>query len=137
MHGIQDPFFVKLKWLIQIMHLVSRNFATESSAVYTAINQFVTTAKQLHLNPLSENVLNCIEHLLAFIWKTFISSCPRPATLLKMRLWHRCFSVNFAKFLRTPFLQNASRGCFCTLLLQMLGGFMKPNKRNFPHENIK
>ena len=30
----------------------------------------------------------------------------RPATLLKLRLWHRCFPVNFAKFLRTPILQN-------------------------------
>ena len=28
----------------------------------------------------------------------------RPATLLKNRLWHRCFPVNFSKFLRTPFL---------------------------------
>ena len=28
----------------------------------------------------------------------------RPATILKKRLWHRCFPVNFAKFLRTPFL---------------------------------
>ena len=27
----------------------------------------------------------------------------RPATLLKKRLWHRCFPVNFLKFLRTPF----------------------------------
>ena len=27
----------------------------------------------------------------------------RPATLFKKRLWHRCFSVNFAKFLKTPF----------------------------------
>ena len=27
----------------------------------------------------------------------------RPATLLKNRLWHRCFPVNFVKFLRTPF----------------------------------
>ena len=27
-----------------------------------------------------------------------------PATLLKNRLWHRCFPVNFTKFLRTPFL---------------------------------
>ena len=26
----------------------------------------------------------------------------RPATLLKKRLWHRCFPVNFAKFLITP-----------------------------------
>ena len=23
-------------------------------------------------------------------------------------LWHRCFAVNFAKFLRTPYLQNTS-----------------------------
>ena len=29
-----------------------------------------------------------------------------PATLLKKRLWHRCFPMNFAKFLRTPFSQN-------------------------------
>ena len=27
----------------------------------------------------------------------------RPATLLKRRLWHRCFPVNFAKLLRTHF----------------------------------
>ena len=32
----------------------------------------------------------------------------RPASLLKKRPWHRCFPVNFAKFLRTPFLQNTS-----------------------------
>ena len=25
-----------------------------------------------------------------------------PAVLLKKRLWHMCFPVNFAKFLRTP-----------------------------------
>ena len=29
---------------------------------------------------------------------------PRPAILLKRRLWHRYFPANFAKFLRTPFL---------------------------------
>ena len=32
----------------------------------------------------------------------------RPATLLKKRLWHRRFPVNFAKFLRVNFLQNTS-----------------------------
>ena len=31
-----------------------------------------------------------------------------PATLLKKRLWHRCVPVNFAKFLRTPFLKKTS-----------------------------
>ena len=28
----------------------------------------------------------------------------RPATLLKKRIWHRCFPMNFSKFLRIPFL---------------------------------
>ena len=36
----------------------------------------------------------------------------RPATLLKKRLWHRCFPVDFVKFLRTPFLYHTSGGCF-------------------------
>ena len=34
----------------------------------------------------------------------------RPVTLLKKSLWHRCFPVDFVKFLRTSFLQNASGG---------------------------
>ena len=33
----------------------------------------------------------------------------RPATLLKKRLWHRCFPVNFAKFLRIPFFTEHLR----------------------------
>ena len=33
----------------------------------------------------------------------------RRATLLKKRLWHRCFPMNFAKFLRTPFLTERLR----------------------------
>ena len=36
----------------------------------------------------------------------------RPATLLKKRLWHRSFLVNFAKFLRTPFLRAPPDNCF-------------------------
>ena len=34
----------------------------------------------------------------------------RTATLLKKRLWHRCFSVNFAKFLKTPFFTEHLQG---------------------------
>ena len=30
----------------------------------------------------------------------------RPTTLSKKRLWHGCFTVNFVKFLRTPFLHR-------------------------------
>ena len=38
--------------------------------------------------------------------------CLRPSILLKKRLWHRCFHVNFAKLSRTPFLQNTSGQLF-------------------------
>ena len=34
---------------------------------------------------------------------SFLIKFQAPATLLKKRLWHRCFPVNFAKFLGTPF----------------------------------
>ena len=40
----------------------------------------------------------------------------RLATLLKNSLWHRCFPVNFVKFLRTPFLKKHLRW----LLLEIL-----------------
>ena len=56
------------------------------------------------------------DYVLFFWWKIFIidfcrSSCPevfckkvfRPATLLNKIFWHRCFPVNFVKFLRTHF----------------------------------
>ena len=43
--------------------------------------------------------------------------CDKVATLLNKILWHRSFPVNFANFLRTPFLQNAFR----RLLLSVFG----------------
>ena len=45
----------------------------------------------------------------------------------KQRLWHRCFPVNFAKFPRTPLLQNTSGRLICVIeiflsvLSQMFG----------------
>ena len=56
----------------------------------------------------------------------------RPATLLKKRLWHRCFPLNFAKFLRTSLFYRTppiaasvisclpiSRSYFTTLMLMI------------------
>ena len=40
---------------------------------------------------------------------------PEPATLLKKRLWHRCFPMNFAKFLRTLFHRTPLNDCFSTM----------------------
>ena len=51
----------------------------------------------------------------------------RSATLLKKILWHRCFPVNFAKFLKTPFLQNTSR----RLLLSLNKNWKKQEKKSY------
>ena len=40
----------------------------------------------------------------------------RPATLLKKRLWHRCFPGNFAKFLRHLFYRTCLSDCFWRVL---------------------
>ena len=46
----------------------------------------------------------------AVVWRYSVEKvCLRPGTLLKMRLWHRCFPVNFVKFLRTPFFTEHLR----------------------------
>ena len=39
-----------------------------------------------------------------------------PATLLKKRLWHRCFPVNFEKLLRTPFFTEHYWWLFLVIL---------------------
>ena len=40
----------------------------------------------------------------------------RSAALLKKRLWHRCFPVNFEKFLRTPFIIEHLRWLLLSLV---------------------
>ena len=47
----------------------------------------------------------------------FFNKAAGPATLLKKRLWRRCFPVNFAKFPRTPFLTENLR--WLLLIIQM------------------
>ena len=49
----------------------------------------------------------------------------RPATLLKKRLWHTCFPVNFANFLKAPFPQNTP-GTAASVLC--VSGEKQPNK---------
>ena len=44
------------------------------------------------------------------------NTCARVSFLIK-RLWHRCFPMNFAKFLRTPFLTEHLRWLLLTLIL--------------------
>ena len=48
------------------------------------------------------------------------------AILFKKSLWHRCFPVNFAKYLRTPFSQNTSEQLLlCTVQCTLHNGLRK------------
>ena len=45
----------------------------------------------------------------------------RPANLLKKRLCHKCFPMNFVKIPRTPFLQNSSGQLLLNTLFTSVG----------------
>ena len=51
----------------------------------------------------------------------------------KKRLWQRCFPVNFAKFLRTSFLQNTCGGCFLNIFFQMSSKILLGFSPSFSH----
>ena len=58
----------------------------------------------------------------------------RPATLLKRGFWNRCFPVNFAEFLGTPFLQNISSRCFCGYYINIVVSLLKCFTPPFPQK---
>ena len=58
------------------------------------------------------------------------NTCRRPATLLKKRLWRRCFPVNFAKFLRTLFYIEQLRWLLLLFETWIFGGNSETQKTN-------
>ena len=58
----------------------------------------------------------------------FLIKFIRPATLLKKRLWYKCFPMNLAKVPIIPFLLKSSGGCFCrspSTILKFSQDFLK------------
>ena len=53
-------------------------------------------------------------------FKKAVLKKPEACNLLKNRLWHKCFPVNFAKCLRTCFLQNQLQSTSRRLFLHLL-----------------
>ena len=45
---------------------------------------------------------------------------PQACNFIKKETLTQVFPLNFAKFLRTPFLQNTSDGCFCHICLSSI-----------------
>ena len=59
-----------------------------------------------------------------FLYCTFLTKLQ--ATLLKKRLWHRCFSVNIVQFLRIPIYRERLRWLLLILFQQ----------NNFNHSSL-
>ena len=72
------------------------------------------SVKKVFLETLQNSQENTCARVSFNLFNLFLSF--RPATLLKMRLWRTCFPVNFAKFLRTPFLTERPRWLLLFLL---------------------
>ena len=75
----------------------------------------------------SEILLNSLENTCVSLFLNKFAGL-RPATLLKKRLWHRCFPVNFAKLLITLFLTEHLWWLFLWVIffkgfLSILGNF--------------
>ena len=66
----------------------------------TGMNSYARSSH--HRRSLRKGVLR---NFAKFTWKPL---CQSLFFFKKERLWHRCFPVNFAKFLSAPFLQNIS-----------------------------
>ena len=98
-------FFVKFANFEE--HIFYREAAENCFWIYQNINCCKVTVSQLVISKSYTGLVRTGRSKLFF--PAHINYCLRPATWLKKRLWRRCFPVDFAKFLRTPFLQITSR----------------------------
>ena len=97
-------------------------------ACFIAFTQFHLEKSWISINKSSHRRCSVKKGLLINFVK-FPGKHPcRPANLLKNRLWHRCFPVSFAKFLRICFLQNISgRMLLYRNMEVMKAGYLKKN----------
>ena len=57
--------------------------------------------------------IGLLKNFLKFAGKHLCQSLFQVCNIIKIRLWHRSFPVNFAKFLRTPIYRTLLGVCFC------------------------
>ena len=102
-------FLQKLKQLVGKCYFLRNVFWTFFQSIFSNSSGVFNTITFVALM-LKAGILTLCHAKMYFLPESFLevaifrSSRLRPATLLKKRLWHRCFLVNFAKFLRIPFL---------------------------------
>ena len=110
MHNLY--LFYVIHHLLKHSHLLGHHLLLSLYQISKQYFGFVSVQALLYNSPYPQKQppqVFCKKAILTNFAKFLGKHRAPPATLLKKRLWHRCFSVNFAKFLRTPFSQNTSR----------------------------
>ena len=73
----------------------NKNWPNSSHFIFTFIIQKIFLNLRLYFAAVAKKM--CPDVRPAINVKLFKTLNQRPATILKKRLWHRCFTVNFAK----------------------------------------
>ena len=100
-------------------------FLFAQSFLKVSLFAFITTANVSSLDRSS--------HRRCSTKKVFLE---KATTLLKKSLWLRCFPVNFAKFLRTPFLQNTYGRLLLFTPVNLTAGRKQSLNHAFTNETI-
>ena len=139
-HHIETSQMIKANHLTVFYMAASFAFNELKDQQCAWFNVFHLMQKNPHwhqMNYTSNKTVSRSSHQRCFIKKDVLRNFTEftgkhwSATLLKKRLWHRCFPVNSVKFLRTPFLQNTS----WRLLLHFWSLLYNPNSIIFPAGN--
>ena len=85
------------RWIQDFVYNQSRRSHRRCSVIKSVLRKFAKFTKKHLRYRLFFNKVASIRH----------------ATLLRKSLWHRCFPVNFAKFLKTFFYRTSLDACFC------------------------
>ena len=98
------------------MHILRKTFkqCVDDSRFHFPSKHQVNTFQEIRIRPDRSSHHRCslrkgvLKKLPKFTGKHLRQNLFYNKSLLKKRLWRKCFSVNFAKFLRKTFLQNTS-----------------------------
>ena len=123
-------FVIRFLLALGLVHLVQGSSASEFKSLFFAGRQRSLNCAFVSIETVAQRC-SVKKVFLEILQNSLEKTCARvsffnkvAATLLKKRLWHRCFPVNLAKLLRTPFFTEHLRW----LLLKVCGRKIKKSE---------
>ena len=105
------------KWGVQKSNRGMGRFTIERGAMHLHENYEIKEFSFFTFSLLHNTSRSSVTEI--FYKKMFLENSLRPATLSKKRVWHSCFTVNYAKFPWTPFLTEHLRRLLLCVIFQL------------------